>query len=83
MRMDTKRAWAWAWTGWALATGSSFAYLESAALKKKCHPTLSTTLRRVLGIYPRTRWGKLALVGFAGFWTWLVVHVAHVPDDVL
>jgi len=56
--------------------------LENAALRRNCHPTLSTTLRRTMGVYPRHRWGPAALVAFTAFWAWLVVHLAHVPDDV-
>jgi hypothetical protein len=80
--LHSRKAWAFAWTGWAAGVTFSFAWLESAALRKNSHPTFSTTLRRVLGIYPQTSWSKIVLIAVAGFWTWLVVHIAHVPDDV-
>jgi hypothetical protein len=56
--------------------------LETMALRRHSHPTLSTTMRRTLGVYPKASWGRVALVAFAAFWAWLVVHIAYVPDDV-
>jgi hypothetical protein len=82
MRLRSINAWRWAWTAWAAGSAGSFFVLEAMALRRHLHPTLSTTMRRTLGVYPRTSWGRLALVAFAGFWTWLVVHIACVPDDV-
>ena len=81
--MNQKLAWRWAWAVWALATGGSFAVLESAALRKNYHPTLSTTLRRALGVHPHHRWGTAGLIGFTAFWVWLTVHLAHTPEDVV
>jgi hypothetical protein len=71
--------WSWAWFIWAAGVASSFAWLERMALKRHYHPTLSTTMRRVLGIDPKTPWGKLGLLAFAACWTCLVVHIARIP----
>jgi hypothetical protein len=81
--VHSKQAWRWAWGIWAFATAGSFAILETAALNRNYHPTLSTTLRRALGIYPRHWWGSGGLVALVAFWVWLTVHLLHVPDDVV
>ncbi len=79
--MDSKRAWRWAWGIWAAASAGSFAILETEALRRKCHPTLSTTLRRTLGIGPCHRWSSPGLIALVAFWVWLTVHLAHVPKE--
>ncbi len=81
--LKTKRAWRWAWGAWAFASAGSFAVLETAALRRNCHPTLSTTLRRTLGIYPRHSWRAPGVVALTAFWVWLTVHLLHVPEDVV
>lgn len=75
--MTRQRAWSLAWAAWLAGTLGSFAWLETAALRRRCHPTLSATLRRWLGVHPRTPWGRLALVAFIAFWSWLCVHIAR------
>ena len=80
--MRSKRWWRWAWGAWAAASAGSFVVLESAALRRNCHPTLSTTLRRAMGIHPRHKWGTATLAALTAFWVWLVVHLAVVPDDI-
>jgi hypothetical protein len=79
----SRKLWRWAWTAWASGTVGSFIVLERAALRRNCHPTLSTTLRRTLGIHPHHRWGSAALVVFTALWAWLVAHLARVPEDVV
>lgn len=73
----SERAWSAAWAAWLAATLGSFAWLEHAALRRRCHPTLSTTLRRWLGVHPRTRRGPVAVAGLAAASTWLTVHLAR------
>jgi hypothetical protein len=75
--MTRQRAWSAAWALWLVGTLGSFAWLEAAALRRRCHPTLSTTLRRWLGVHPRTGWRRLAFPAFIGFWTCLCVHLAR------
>jgi hypothetical protein len=74
----SQRAWSAAWAIWAATVLISFSVLEGLALSRRSHPTLSRTLARWLGVAPPTPWGRVALVGFAGFWTWLTVHVARI-----
>ncbi len=81
--LKTKRAWRWAWGIWAFASASSFAVLETAALNRNCHPTLSTTLRRTMGIHPQKQLRPVALVALTAFWVWLTVHLLHVPEDIV
>lgn len=75
--MRVGAGWSWAWGTWLAATIGSFAWLEAAALRRRCHPTLSATLARWLGLNPRGRRGPYALAAFALGWTWLTVHVAR------
>lgn len=70
-------AWSLAWAVWLTATLGSFAWLEAVALRRRCHPTLTRTLRRWLGLQPARRHGPAALLGFASVWVWLVVHLAR------
>lgn len=70
-------AWSLAWAAWLTTTVGSFAWLETMALRRHCHPTLTRTLRRWLGLDPRTRYGPAALISFAAVWVWLVVHLAR------
>lgn len=73
----TRRAWSAAWAAWLIASLGSFAWLETVALRRGCHPTLSTTMRRWLGVHPQTGWRRIAFPAFIGFWTWLCVHIAR------
>lgn len=82
MKITSRTAWQWAWTIWMLGTAVSFVILERAALRHNSHPTLSTTLRRTLGMHPRHKWGPVAMLLFSAAWTWLIVHLMHTPDDV-
>lgn len=75
----SRRAWSAAWATWLAGTIGSFAWLEAAALRKQCHPTLSRTLARWMGVQPQTRWGRYAPAIFMAFWTWLTVHVTRMP----
>lgn len=64
------------WIAWLLTTASSFAILETYAIRnKKHHATLTYTLRKQLGIYPVRPW-KLAGTGVVvGFSLWFAVHI--------
>lgn len=70
-------AWSAAWACWLTATLGSFAWLETVALRRRCHPTLTRTLRRWLGLDPRHRYGPAALAAFGATWVWLIVHVGR------
>lgn len=65
------------WLAWLTATLGSFAVIETVALRKRSFPPLSAVLRWLLGVHPRTPWGRLAVTGFAGVWVWLVCHLLH------
>lgn len=77
----SRRAWDWAWAAWLAATLGSFAALETVALRRRCLPTLTATLRRWLGIEPRTRWGTAAPLALVAGWTWLTVHLTRRVSD--
>jgi hypothetical protein len=62
------------WGAWLVSVIASFAALETAAYAGR-FPTLSRTLCHWLGLDPRRRSGPVALLGFAGIWAWLVVHL--------
>lgn len=73
----SRRGWDVAWAAWAAAVLASFGWLEHAALRRRSHPTLSTTLRRWLGVQPRSRRGPAAVVGLAAACAWLTAHLAR------
>lgn len=64
-----------AWALWLAATVATFAALEAHAVSTRKVPTLSHCLRVWLGISPAKRHRHLAALAFAGFWSWLVLHV--------
>lgn len=74
--MRPRTPWDVAWAAWLAGVLGSFVALEAAALRHR-RPTLSASLARWLGLHPRTPTGPWALLGFAGFWTWLCVHLAR------
>lgn len=75
--MPHRRVWDFAWAAWLASTAASFAVLETLALRRRCLPTLTATLRRWLGIEPATSWGRIAPIGFLAAWTWVAVHLTR------
>jgi hypothetical protein len=68
--LSTKR-----WAVWLAATVVSFAAMEAHAVSTRRQPTLSHALRLWLGIDPLRRHRWIGTLGFAGFFSWLVLHV--------
>jgi hypothetical protein len=63
------------WALWLGATVGTFAALEAHAVSTRRQPTLSHALRVWLGIEPVKRHRWLTSLAFAGFFSWLVLHV--------
>lgn len=63
------------WAVWLGATIATFAALEAHAVSSRRIPTLSHCLRVWLGVAPSKRWRWIASLGFAGFWSWMVLHI--------
>jgi hypothetical protein len=70
--------WSRIWTGYLATAALAFAVIEYLGLRSRNrggpNGTLTCFVRKALHIDPvgrHHRWGKAALVGFAG---WLVVH---------
>jgi hypothetical protein len=64
------------WFVWLLTMLGSFAILESHTIvKRKKHGTLTYTLRKHLGIYPRRRWRLVGTGMVIGFSVWFAVHI--------
>ena len=67
------------WRFWLGSTVGSFFVLETAALVARSKgakgATLSSALRRWLGIEPRTGRRLLLSASFAAFWAWFVHHI--------
>lgn len=71
----------YSWELWLAAVLSSFAALESLALRRGRIVPLSHALRRWLGLHPRHRASPVMLGGVAGFLTWLIIHLGQIPEE--
>lgn len=65
-----------AWAAWAVGSLGSFLALEALALLDEKRPTLSSTLRRWLGIDPRRPWALAGVAVALGAGAWFGVHIA-------
>lgn len=63
------------WPAWLVGVAGSFAVLEYLAVGHRRHLSLTSWLQRGLGIHPRARHSRLALVVLGGAWTLLLVHL--------
>jgi hypothetical protein len=72
-----KRCWAY----WAVASLTSFTYLEARAYRHRCHRTLSRELRQVLGVHPRRPWGQVSPLVFIAFGAWLSHHLITLAEE--
>lgn len=69
----------WAWIAWLVTTAGSFAVLETWALLTK--NTLTSTLKRWLGINPPRRWRRISIPAFTWalvvFVGWFIPHITR------
>lgn len=68
----------YAWAAWIGVAGVTFAALEYVAIKRSgLHgpDTLSSTLRRWLGVEPRRPWAMAGVAFFVGFGAWIALHL--------
>jgi hypothetical protein len=72
-----------AWACWLVGTIGTFAALETIAYRTQRLPTLSRTLRRWLGVEPRSRWGAISPFVFAAGGASLSWHIARGRFDPL
>jgi hypothetical protein len=72
-----------AWAAWLVGTVGTFAALETIAYRTQRLPTLSRTLRRWLGVEPRSRWGAISPFVFAAGGASLSWHIARGRFDPL
>jgi hypothetical protein len=72
-----------AWAAWLIGTIGTFAALETIAYRTQRLPTLSRTLRRWLGVEPRSRWGAISPFVFAAGGASLSWHIARGRFDPL
>jgi hypothetical protein len=64
------------WGVWLAAAGLTFAHLERKAFRQNAiEKTLSATLRRWLGIYPRRKGSRLTGMGFLLALGWIAAHI--------
>jgi hypothetical protein len=69
-----------AWACWLVGT---IAALETVAYRTQRLPTLSRTLRRWLGVEPRSRWGAISPFVFVAGGASLSWHIARGRFDPL
>lgn len=68
--------WGWIWAVSGGVAVLTFAALELTALATRGpRSTLSSYLRRWLGLEPRRDWWIAGVAGFIGFLVWLGAHV--------
>jgi len=68
-KLSDVQRWRLVWIAWA----TFFAAAETQALRTKHpHAPLSFHLREVLGVHKKSKLGKAV---FAGFFTWLFLHL--------
>jgi len=68
------------WTYWAVASASTFTYLELRGWRRQCHRTLSRELRQLLGLSPPRDWGRYGALLPAAAGIWLSHHLISLKD---